>query len=107
VTSIVPVNPAEFMQDILINEGMRRPAVTREEQVDAFRQMLIEEIFLRDMFDNNTSIYKPDKENDDLNLGSAMTSIYSSYVRKELAAYMVEQGFLEAISFKEVKDSGQ
>ena len=110
MSSIVPVNPAEFMQDIIINEGMRKPAVTKEEQIEAFRQMLIEEIFLRDMFDNDKSIYKPEAEQDDdsLNLGKSMTGMYSGYVRKELAAYLVEQGFLqEAISYKEVKDSGQ
>ena len=109
MSSIVPVNPAEFMQDIVINEGMRRPAVTREEQIDAFRQMLLEEVFLKDVFDNKASIFKPEKEEDDeLNLGSSMTGIYSGYARKELAAYMGEQGFLkEAISYKEDEKSGQ
>lgn len=107
MAGVAPVNPAEFMQDVLINEAMRKPAVTKEQQIESFRQMLLEEVFLRDMFANETSIYKPDPEelgDEDLNLGKNMTGIYSGYARKELAAYLIEQGFLrDAITIKDIE----
>jgi hypothetical protein len=105
MSGIVPVNPAEFMQEIIIEEGLRRPAATKPEQEAAFKQMLVEEIFLKGMFDSENSIYKPEtetEEDDALNLGQSLSGMYGGYVRKELAAYLVEQGFL-----KEGSDSGQ
>jgi len=100
MSEIVPVNPADFMQDILINEGMRRRPVTRAEQELAFREMLAEQIFLRDIFANENSIYKPDpepKNGDSLNLGKGLSGVYGGYMRKEMAAYLVEQGFLDSV----------
>ena len=94
MSSIVPVNPAEFMQDIIINEGMRKEPTDNVGREMVFRQMLLEEVFLRDMFDNPHSIYKPEKEENELALKS-LSEMYGTYVKKEVAAYMVEQGFLQ------------
>jgi len=109
MSEIVPVNPADFMQDILINEGMRKRPATRAEQEQAFREMLAEQIFLRDVFANENSIYKPDPElndGDNLNLGKGLSGVYGGYMRKEMAAYLVEQGFLNgALVTKNVKDT--
>jgi len=106
MSEIVPVNPADFMQDILINEGMRKRPATRAEQELAFREMLAEQIFLRDIFANENSIYKPDPETDgdNLNLGKGLSGVYGGYMRKEMAAYLVGQGFLDgALATKNVK----
>ena len=94
MSSIVPVNPAEFMQDIIIKEGMRTEPTDNAGREIAFRQMLLEEIFLRDMFSNENSIYKPEKEDSDFALKS-LSEMYGTYVKKEIAAYLVEQGFLQ------------
>jgi hypothetical protein len=110
MSEIVPVNPAEFMQDIILDEGMRKTPATRAEQEAVFRQMLAEQIFLRDMFDNENSIYKPDPElsgGDDLNLGKGLSGMYGGYMRKEVAAYLVEQGFLGGAVTAGVKESSE
>ena len=92
--SIVPVNPAEFMNDIIVKEGLRREPTDNAGREIVFRQMLLEEVFLRDMFGNENSIYKPEKEANELALKS-LSEMYGGYMRKELAAYLVEQGFLQ------------
>ncbi|MDR1114511.1 MAG: hypothetical protein LBL50_05415 [Candidatus Margulisbacteria bacterium] len=93
--SITPVNPAEFMSDIVVKEGMRQQPTDNAGRQNAFRQMLLEEVFLRDMFNNENSIYKPEKDDEDSLVFSGLSSIYGDYTRKELAAYLVEQGFLQ------------
>jgi hypothetical protein len=92
---VVPVNPAEFMSDIVVQEGMRRQPTDNAGRQMAFRQMLLEEVFLRDMFGNESSIYKPEKDDEDSLVLSGLSSIYGDYTRKELAAYLAEQGFLQ------------
>ena len=82
------------MSDIVVQEGMRRQPTDNAARQIAFRQMLLEDIFLRDMFDNEISIYKPEIEDEDSLVLSGLASIYGDYTRKELAAYLVEQGFL-------------
>lgn len=110
MSQIAPVNPAEFMQDILIDEGLRRRPTNKAEQELAFREMLAEQVFLRDIFANENSIYKPDPELDEesnLNLGKGLSGMYGGYMRKEIAAHLVEQGFLDtAMTTKNVKAGG-
>jgi hypothetical protein len=93
--SFTPVNPAEFMSDIVVKEGLRRQPTDNAGRQSAFRQMLLEEVFLRDMFNNENSIYKPEKDDEDSLVFSGLSSIYGDYTRKELAVYLVEQGFLQ------------
>jgi hypothetical protein len=93
--TVVPVNPAEFMSDIVVQEGLRRQPTDNAGRQMVFRQMLLEEVFLRDMFDNENSIYKPEKDDEDSLVLGGLSSIYGDYTRKELAAYLVEQGFLQ------------
>ncbi|GBR75565.1 hypothetical protein NO2_0228 [Candidatus Termititenax persephonae] len=90
----MPVNPAEFMQDIIIQEGLRKEPTDNAGREAVFRQMLLEEVFLRDMFSNENSVYKPEKEENELVLKS-LSEMYGGYMKKELAAYLVEQGFLQ------------
>jgi hypothetical protein len=92
---VAPVNPAEFMSDIVVQEGLHRQPTDNAGRQLAFRQMLLEEVFLRDMFDNENSIYKPEKDDEDSLVLSGLSGIYGEYARKELAAYLAEQGFLQ------------
>jgi hypothetical protein len=93
--AVAPVNPAEFMSDIVVKEGLRQQPTDNAGRQIAFRQMLLEDLFLRDMFNNENSIYKPEKDDEDSLVFSGLSSIYGDYARKELAAYLVEQGFLQ------------
>jgi hypothetical protein len=93
--AVAPVNPAEFMSDIVVQVGLRRRPTDNAGRQLAFRQMLLEEVFLRDMFGNEDSIYKPEKDDGDSLVFSGLSGIYGGYARKELAAYLAEQGFLQ------------
>lgn len=90
------INPVDMMQDVVIEEGTRQTADTPEEKQKAFRKMMLEKVFLKDMFSNEQSIYKPDSEDGEvLNMSKGMSSIYSSYMRKQMAEHLAAQGFLD------------
>jgi hypothetical protein len=102
------VNPVDFMQDVVIEEGTRQPAKTEADKQKAFRKMMIERVFLKDMYSSETSIYKPEPEDDaggapSLSLSKGMGAIYGTYMRKQLATHMAEDGFLE----KEVRNAAR
>lgn len=97
--SVSPVNPADFMQDIVIDEGTRRVPKTDIDKENAFKQMLAEEIFLKDVFSNKNSIYKPDPEEDENSVAAkGLTTMYGDYTKKQMAEYLVKQGFLDGVS---------
>jgi hypothetical protein len=93
-----PINPVNFMQDVVIDEGTRKTPKTKVEQQDAFKQMLVEEVFLKEVYANGEdSIYKPEPEPDEdlSSMSKGMNSIYSGYMKKQMAEYIVQQGFLK------------
>ena len=90
------INPVDFMQDVIINQGTQVDPTNDAERDRVFRQMLTEEIFLRDyLASNNDSIFRPEPEEGLPSMTNSMSAIYGHYMRKQLAENIVDSGFLE------------
>jgi hypothetical protein len=94
------VNPVDFMQDVVIEEGTRQPVKTEADKQKAFRKMLVEQVFLKGFYSSEPSIYKPEPEDGEtaapaMSMSKGIGSIYGTYMRKQLAAQMADEGFLE------------
>lgn len=89
------------MGDIIIKEGMQKNIKTDEDRQKAFAEFLVEEVFIRDMFSQESSIFKPDKKEDEDSLFSAgVNGIYSEYTKKQLAEHIVAEGLLAEFAYK-------
>jgi hypothetical protein len=98
------VNPVDFVQDIVIDQGMRKKIITEEDKLRAFRQMMVEKVFLKDMFNSEQSIYKPEpEEGEGLVMSKGLSTIYSTYMRKQMAAHLAEQGILSEVTRNAVR----
>jgi hypothetical protein len=94
--SQAPVNPVAFMQDVVVDQGTWKTPKTKPEQRIAFRQMLAEQVFLKNTFDTEDSVFKPDQDEDAL-FSPQNTRIYNEYMKKQMAAKIVQSGFLNEV----------
>jgi len=92
--AVAPLNPVNFMQDVVVEQGTWKTPKTRPEQQAAFRQMLVEQVFLKNAFDTEDSVFKPEPEEDAL-FNRENTAIYNTYMKKQLAEQIVKDGFLD------------
>lgn len=92
--TVVPLNPVNFMQDVVVDQGTWQAPKTKPEQQAAFRQMLVEEVFLKSAFDTEDSVFKPEPDEDAL-FNKENTAIYNAYMKKQMAAQIVKTGFLD------------
>ncbi len=90
---VMPINPVDNMGDVIIDEGMQRPMKTDADKEKAFNQYLVEEIFMKDMFSAENSIYKPDPEEETL-FSPKNNSLYGEFAKKEIARYIVDNNNL-------------
>lgn len=84
------------MQDVVVEQGTWQTPKTKLEQQDAFKQMLVEQIFLKDAFDTEDSVFKPEPEEDSL-FSKENTAIYNAYMKKQMAEQIVKNGFLDGV----------
>lgn len=101
---VAPVNPVGFMGDVIINEGMQKTIKTDADRQKAFSEFLVEEIFIRDMFSQESSIFKPEKEDEDSLFSAGVNGIYSEYTKKQLAEYIASEGLFDEISYQKTAD---
>ena len=97
MTTVAPLNPVNFMQDVVVNQSTTKTPKTRPEQQAAFRQMLVEQVFLKNALDTQDSVFKPEQDEDAL-FNHENTAIYSGYMKKKLAEQIVKDGFLDEVA---------
>jgi len=97
MTGIAPINPAEYMSDIVIKEGSYSVPETEEQKIAQFNQLLVEELFLKGIFNTEHSIYKPDNEDSEALFSPKTHLAYQTYAKSLMAENLVEQGMLNNI----------
>lgn len=84
------------MQDVVVEQGTWKAPQTKPEQQAAFKQMLVEQVFLKNAFDTEDSVFKPEPDEDAL-FNRENTAIYNAYMKKQMAQQIVKNGFLDEV----------
>ena len=98
MNSIVPVNPVEAVGDIVIKEGLQAVPQDDQGKQAAFEQMLVEELFLKGIFQTENSIYKP-KSDEDALFNTKNNMLYQDYARTVWADHLVESGIFNEVQY--------
>jgi len=94
---VTPVNPVSSMGDLIIDEGMQRSVRSDAEKQRAFDEFLVEQVFLKDMFSQENSIYKPDPEDEDNLVAPLGNSLYGELAKKQIARYMADSDLFNTL----------
>ena len=97
---VAPVNPVGFMGDIIMSEGMQKTVKTDADRQRAFSEFLVEEIFIRDMFSQESSIFKPEPDDEDSLFSAGVNGIYSEYTKKQLAEFLASEGLFDEVLYQ-------
>lgn len=98
MVQIVPVNPAEFIGDIVVKEGLWTTPKSVEAKEELFRQVFAQTLLGKGIFSTEYSIFKPEPE-DNL-MGNNNYLVHNTYFSHVLSQELVnEYGLFDSVEF--------